>query len=105
MAVLASSGQNATQNAHAFSELFPERTWKNMKIFEEAIQNVKKRRAKNVVEMTDYDHFRAEIFYKNSISRTQSENEFKPHYRIYQIIREKMRKNQIKIRKKKFECL
>ena len=42
-----------------------------MKIFEEAIQNVKKRRAKNAVEMTDYDHFRAEIFYRNSISRLQ----------------------------------
>ena len=40
-----------------------------MKIFEEALQNMKKRRAKNVAEMTDYDDFRADIFYKNSISR------------------------------------
>ena len=40
-----------------------------MEIFEEDLQNMKKRRAKNVAEMTDYDHFRADIFYKNSISR------------------------------------
>jgi hypothetical protein len=40
-----------------------------MKIFEEDLQNMKKRRAKNITEMTDYDHFRAKISYKNSISR------------------------------------
>jgi len=39
-----------------------------MKIFEKDLQNMKKRRARNVAEMTDYDHFRAEISYKNSIS-------------------------------------
>ena len=28
-----------------------------MKILEEDLQNMKKRRSKNVAEMTDYDHF------------------------------------------------
>ena len=45
------------------------------------------------------------LFIYRTMPPTQSENEFKPHYRIYQIIREKMRKNKIKIRKKQFECL
>ena len=40
-----------------------------MKILEEDLQNMKKRRSKNVAEMTDYDHFRAKIAYRNSISR------------------------------------
>ena len=40
-----------------------------MKFLEEDLQNMKKRRSKNVAEMTDYDHFRAKISYKNSISR------------------------------------
>ena len=49
-----------------------------MKIFEEALQNMKKRRAKNVAEMTDYDHFRADIFYKNSISRMRRTKYLEP---------------------------
>ena len=40
-----------------------------MKILEEDLQNMKKRRSKNVAKMTDYDHFRAKIAYRNSISR------------------------------------
>jgi arginyl-tRNA--protein-N-Asp/Glu arginylyltransferase len=40
-----------------------------MKILEKDLQNMKKRRSGNVAEMTDYDHFRAKIAYRNSISR------------------------------------
>ena len=40
-----------------------------MNIFEEDLQNMKKRRAKNVAEITDYDHLRAKTSYKISISR------------------------------------
>ena len=47
-----------------------------MKIFEEALQNMKKRRAKNVAEMTDYDHFRAKISHKNLISRLNATKYF-----------------------------
>jgi hypothetical protein len=40
-----------------------------MNIFEKDLQNMKKRRAKNVAEMPDYDHLRVKISYKNSILR------------------------------------
>ena len=53
-----------------------------MKIFEEALQNMKKRRAENVAEMTDYDHFRADIFYKNSIARMKKTKYLESIHRI-----------------------
>jgi hypothetical protein len=65
-AVLVSSVPKATQNARAFFQRRLELTWKNLDFLENCLQNLKKFRAKNVAEWTDYDGFRAEIHLKNS---------------------------------------